>query len=236
MDAPVAYLAQGEWIAIVILLGPCVGLVSPRTRPLAVRTLAGVVLLAALGLLGGYLRDHHLRLLTVPALLGWAAVPWPGLAAVLAGLLVPRLSIGPPDIADAPGSLGLARSLTDQIIAEAVPPLVVDGAWLSGGPAASPAAVMLDLHLRGWSSDELQPGHTVVVIVSGDREEVARLSPAGLQMVKGDRHALLMGQPVEVARWSEAHCDARLGGAWDALSVLHPTTTVDEARAWWACR
>jgi hypothetical protein len=235
LQAPGAYLAQGGPLAWIVLLGPFLGLISPRTRQVAIRTLATLALLGALGLFGGYLRDHHLRLLTIPAIVGWAAVPWPGLAAIVVGMLWPRGPGSPADLPNQPGTLGLARAMADQVAAEVAPPLVVDGAWLSGGPAASPAAIMLDLHLRGWTARELDTGHTVVVIVSADRQAIRGLSPDGLRMLQGERHALLIGQPSEVRPWSAAHCGGKLGGAWDALSVLHPDATVDTSRGWWAC-
>jgi len=230
-----AYLTQGGAIAVLVLLGPLLGLISPRTRPLATRVLASLALLLAMGIAGGYLRDHHLRLLTIPAIVGWAAVPWPGIGVMLVALIVPRGPLGPPSVAQQPGTLGLATSLTDQVAQDVAPPLVVDGAWLSGGPVASPAAIMLDLYLRGWAREDLTPGHTVVVVVSADREDLGGVSPGGLEMIAGDRYALLVGEAAEVAKWSQAHCGGTLGGAWDALSVLHPERTLDESREWWAC-
>jgi len=43
-----------------------------------------------------------------------------------------------------------------------------------------------------------------------------------------------------VAAWSRRVCAARtgsprLGGAYDALSVLHPDLGVEQSRVWWAC-
>lgn len=230
-----AYLDQGGPLASIVLLGPLLGLVSPLTRRVSARTLAALALLGALGLFGGYLRDHHLRLLTIPAIVGWAAVPWPGVAAIVLGMLWPRGQASPAELPNQPGTLGLARVMVDQVVAEVPPPLVVDGAWLSGGPAASPAAIMLDLHLRGWTASDLNTGHTVVLIVSADRPDIQALSPEGLGMLRGERHALLFGPPSEVRRWSVGHCGDKLGGAWAALSVLHPDATVDRSRGWWAC-
>ncbi len=234
-EAVGAYLSQGGPVAVAVVLGPVLGMFSQKTRPLAVRTLASLALLGALGVAGGYLRDHHLRLLTIPALAGWAWVGWPGVVALLGLLVMPWGTQGPPPQAERPGTLGLTRALTHQIHDEVAPPLVVDGAWLSGGPAASPAAIMLDLHLRGWTSDELRPGHTVVVVVSGTRDEVAALDTGTLMVLPGERHALLSGSIAAVAGWSAKHCQGRLGGAWDALSVLHPSLEVQESRVWWAC-
>ena len=234
-QALTAYMAQGGPVAAVVLAGPFVGLFSGRTRSMAIRTLAAFALLAAIGVLGGYLRDHHLRLLTLPALAGWAAVGWPWAVGVLGLLLVPWAGQDAAAHPERPGTLGLARILADRIEAEVAPPLVVDGAWISGGPAASPAALMLDLHLRGWTPAHLQPGHTIVVVVSGTREDIQSLDSGELRWLPGERHGLLVGPPGAVAQWSTRHCSARLGGAWDGLSVLHPALGVESSRGWWAC-
>lgn len=231
-----AYLQQGGPVAWVILAGPFVGLVSPRTRDFSVRVIASMVLLGAVGVGGGYLRDHHIRIFTAPALAGWAAVPWPGAVAVLMATLL-RPDGGPATVEGQPGSLRLTAAMVDAVEAEVGPPALVDGAWLSGGPAASPGALMLDLHLRGWRAEDLNTGGSVVVVVSGTREDIGAMDPGGLQVIDGmsDRHGLLVGQAAEVRLWSSSHCQGNLGGAWDALSALHADLTVEQTRTWWAC-
>jgi hypothetical protein len=235
LEALPAYLGQGEAIAVLVLAGPLIGLVSPRTRATALRTLVAAAIMLALGLVSGYLRDHHLRILTVPALLGWSAVPWP--ASVLAGLLIlaPSQREAAAEVMDRPGTVGLTQQVSAVILAEVEPPLVVDGAWLSGGPVASPAGVLLDLHLRGRGASSLRPGGAVVVVVSAEREARAGVSSGALRRLELGQALLLVGTESDVRTWSLDHCEARLGGAWDALSVLHPQITVDRTRDWWAC-
>jgi hypothetical protein len=233
--APIAYLTNAGWVGVVIAMGPFIGLVSPKTRHLALQALSALCLLGALGVLGGYLRDHHLRLLSIPAIIGWAAVPWPGLVLAWLGLGLPSAHTGPPDVTGAPGTLELNHSLADEIMREVAPPLVVDGAWLSGGPAGSAAAIMLELHMRGWTRSELRLGGQVVVLVSAEREEIVALDEGALEVLPGQRHALVIGSVEQVRSWSTSRCSGRLGGAWDAISVLHPESTVESMQAWWAC-
>jgi len=235
VDAFDAYVTQGGALAVAVLLGPCIGLFSARTRWIGIRVLVCLLGLCIVGFLGGYLRDHHIRLLTIPGLVGWAAIPWPALGALIGLTVWPGGDDGPAALKNRPGTLGLAHQLTDWIATEVPPPAIVDGAWISGGPAASPAALMLDLHLRGWSAEDLTLREAVVVVVSGEREDMASLEAGGLMIHRGERHALLVGTPSAVSTWSTGHCDARLGGAWDALSVLHPEMGVEETRQWWAC-
>jgi len=235
MEALAAFVLQGGAVAVVILVGPLIGLVSPRSRKLATLCLASMILMAALGTAGGYLRDHHIRILTIPALLGWAAVPAP-LAAVMAfSLLLPRAVPVPASVTERPGTLGLNAHVSDVVQAELSSPLVVDEAWLHGGPAGSAAAVMLDLYLNGWGAPDLRPGNRIAVIVSGPTQPELDGVPSRSVLVRTEQYALLAGSIDEVTGWSAAWCAGRLGGAWDAVSVLHPDTQSSELRAWWAC-
>jgi hypothetical protein len=243
MDALMAYIQQGGPGAWAVVLGPFVGLLSRRSRGLAIATLAAAVLLLGLGVSLDYLRDHHIRLLTLPALMGWLGLPPSVGLLLLLGVRLPPHPVYPAGHVDRPGTMGLAHLLTDRVV-QTTGPLVVDGAWLSGGPAASPATVMLDLHLRGWSSDDLSPDGAVIVLVSGERADIGGMH-GGLEVLeRGDRHALLRGDRRAVAAWSKQLCadrsvagdgPPRLGGAYDALSVLHPSLTAEQSRAWWAC-
>lgn len=234
-----AYLVQGGAGAWAVLAGPLVGLCHRRTRGLAAATLLSGGILFGLGLHLDYLRDHHIRLLTVPALMGWLG-PAPTISlGLLLFLRLPPHPVQPAGHIDRPGTLGLTHLLTDRVAQENAP-LVVDGAWLSGGPAASPAALMLDLYLRGWTRDQLTPRGDVVVLVSGGREEIRTLAFRLEELSRGDRHLLLRGTQDNVAVWSQQFCEARtnrprLGGAYDALSVLHPEMGVEHSRTWWAC-
>ena len=235
MEALAAFVLQGGAVAVVILMGPVIGLISPRSRRLAILCLASMILMAALGTAGGYLRDHHIRILTIPALLGWAAVPIPLAAVVALSIVLPRAVPVPASLAERPGTLGLNAHLSSVVRAELSAPLVVDEAWLHGGPAGSAAGVMLDLHLSGWDAGSLRPGKRVAVIVSGPTQAELDGVPPRSVLVRTEQYALVAGSVDEVMGWSAAWCGGRLGGAWDAVSVLHPGIQSSELRGWWAC-
>lgn len=236
-EALPAYLEQGGLGAWLLLAGPLLGLLHPRTRPLSASSLLSALLLALAGGWLGYLRDHHLRLLSVPFALGLAGlprhVPWLGLL-----LLRPPPDQSPPEgHPQRPGTLGLAHQLGSALHASERRPLVVDGAWLSASPAAEPAALTLDLALRGWTADELSPDGFVAVVISAERQDLAAVHWGGEVLHRGDRHLLVLGTPEEVRALSEALCarfEPRLGGAADALRVLHPARAAEAP--WWACR
>ena len=71
-----AHLSQGGLLAWLGFAGPMVGLFFVRSRDLSIRVLLGVLLLVLMGLSLGYLRDHHIRFMTVPAVLCWGMLPW----------------------------------------------------------------------------------------------------------------------------------------------------------------
>ncbi len=228
-----AWLDQGGLGAWALLAAAAAGLLSPRSRPLASGTLLSAAALLGAGLALGYLRDYHLRLLTAPAAIGLAGLPRLWALPFLLTLRPPIAQRPPPDRPDRPGTLGLSSALSAALL-DAPRPLVVDGAWISGPPAAEPAAISLDLHLRGWPLDELLPAEdaTVAVIVSARRGELARLDYPE-RTAAGDRHFLVIGDPRGI---SEAICglSPRLGGAWDWIAAAAPRATLEEVGRWWA--
>lgn len=220
-----AWLAQGGPVAGLLAVSAVAGLLGRRTRPLALAVWACLALLCGAGVALGYLRDHHLRLLTVPLA---ACVGGFGHRGVWLGLLClrwPASHVPPEDKPHRPGTLGLATALTTAI-AELPDPVLVDGAWVSGTPAAEPSAVLLDLALRGH---EVGPGGSLVVIVSYRRGQEPTWSR---RWRRGDRHFLVTEDHGALA--ASLCGSARLGGAWDGLAVLRPETTLDDARAWWS--
>ncbi len=225
LQALPAWLAQGGPVAGLLAVSGLVGLSKARTRRLSVMVLTSAALLGLAGAALGYLRDHHLRLLTVPLA---CAVAGFGTRWVWLGVLClrwPATHVPPPDKPQRPGTLGLATELTTAL-SELPPPVLVDGAWASGTPAAEPSAVLLDLHLRGVP---VGPGGSLAVIVSYRR---GKEPPWTGPRLRGDRHFVVTQDHGALA---EALCgQARLGGAWDGLAVLRPDTTLEEARAWWS--
>ncbi len=236
-DAVTTFFEVGGAASLFIAGGLIVGLLSARTRPLALATVAAAALLCAAGFGVAHLRDYHLRLLSLPALAGWAALTGPG---PLLGLLLLRPPPDPEDGADAlrrPGSLALETRIADRLYALPARPLVVDGAWISASPAAEPGAVMLDLALRGVPVDDLRPGGVVVVIASGERADLARTVWPLPLLDEGDRHRVFAGTEAQVRAWSTPLCDhhPRLGGAWDGLAALHTALDAAVVGRWWAC-
>jgi hypothetical protein len=215
-----AWITQGGPMAWVLLFAPVLAIRSSRTRWLGAATLASMLLMALLGLWLGYLRDHHIRLLTVPMAVCLAALPglW---ALVPLGFL--RLSLAPLPPQGAPprpGSLGMSTGLVTEIEGLGIQdPLQVDGVWLSGGLVAEPSALLLDLHLRGRPLESLRAGGSLVLLVSADRGQLKREKASGL-VSAGNQHWLLHNPNPRALPLCEE--GARLGGAWDFFALAHP--------------
>jgi hypothetical protein len=229
-----AYIEQGGAIAAAVLVGPFAALFCRTYRRHGTRVLLCGFLLLCAGAWLGYLRDHHLRLLTIPALMCWLVLPrhWIWL---LAGLLaVPNGPTLPPESGLRGSTLGLVSRL-GQAIEAFEAPMVVDRAWVSAGPAVEPSALMLDLYLRGWGP--IGPGDEMVVVVAVEENDSQDISFPGTLLLDGHGFTVARAPVDSVRTWSGQFCgeSARLGGAWDALSVLYPTMTTEEAGLWWEC-
>jgi hypothetical protein len=198
-----------------------------------------LLLLAGGGI--GYLRDHHLRLLALPALAGLAALPgWTAWLPLLF-LRLPTDPVSRPSEARRPGTLGLETRLAAALAARAERPLVVDGVWVSGAPAAEPGALLLDLWLRGEPASALAPGGAVALVVTAERADLAALPawPGLTEIARDDRLVVLLGSPAAARDWTGALCaegaPPRLGGAWDGLAILHPALGAEAATGWLGC-
>lgn len=209
------------------VVGIVAGLSSPRTRRLSGATLAGLCLLLGAGAALAYLQPYHLLLLSLPALAGLAALPLPGL------LLALLLEV-PPRPVPVDGSLVILEALTEAILETERRPVMVDHAWLSALPVAEPAAVMLDLSLRGVAADDLRPGGVVALIVSAEPQDLRGL-PAGPAL--SQRGRLIVGPPEVLSAALAPWCGrARaLGGAWDGLIRLKPDIRLEDVTDWWQC-
>ena len=245
LAAPVQ--ALGAWLstegamAAALVGGLLVGARDPRTRPQALATAASLALLLLAGGGIGYLRDHHLRLLALPALAGLAALPgWTAWLPLLA-LRPPTDPVSRPSEARRPGTLGLETRLALTLAARAERPLVVDGVWVSGAPAAEPGALLLDLWLRGEPASALAPGGAVALVVTAERADLGALPawPGLSEIARDDRLVVLLGSPAAARDWTAALCSRvpppRLGGAWDGLAVLHPSLGAEAATGWLGC-
>lgn len=238
-EAGLAFLHQGGRTAALVLLAPIVGWGCSRTRRLATVLLGSMVVLVVAGVGLGYLRDHHVRMLTVPALGCLAAIPgWWGLLALLC-IEVPRSQVPPQGHPNRPGTLGAAVDIARHIDGLGLQkPVVVQGLWVSGAPAAEPSAVMLDLWLGGWSSQALGPGGDLVLLVSADRPQLAQIDERisdvawqGTVALRGDTF-LVVTDGAKAFAHHTCWLEPRLGGAWDAVAVLHPETRVGEEAPW----
>lgn len=231
-----AWIQQGGPGAWILLAGAGAGLLSWRTRPLALALAASLALEVLLGWRMGYLRDHHLRLFTVPAAVGLAALPTGWVLGLAALLRMPPSQLPLPGHPFLPGTLGQVREVADRIVASNLAsPLVVDGLSLGGPPVAEPSAVLLDLVLRGQAQAGL--GGSVVVLVSGPRPALASLPMEKPGWRSRDAWFALAGAPARVRHALEPTCafraTARAGGAWDGLAVLAPGTRMEDLETWW---
>jgi hypothetical protein len=203
LDALSAWLQLGGPASWVLLLAPFAALWTRRR--LALATLASAVLLLLAGLWLGYLRDHHIRLLTVPLVLcavslrgWWAAVP-------LLALRLPPSNLPGLDKPHRPGTVGLATEITDTL--ESWPqPVFIEGVVFEGVAAAEPSTLLLDLHLRGAS---IGLGGT-----EGAIETHAR---------RGGRRWTLHRDP----DWAGL-CSGKVGGSWDAMAALSVVVALED--------
>lgn len=236
MDAMTAFASAGSGWAVAVALGPLAGLVNPLTRPFAMRLVAGTILMVLAGETLGYLRDHHLRLLTIPALACWACLPkrWALLLALPA--LSSRGPQLPPEVAGRPGTLGLVNAVSNELALGAEAP-IVDRIWFDGGPAIEPAAVMLDLSLRGGVVPQPSDSRQKAVVVAAESNTIESVQFPGQLVMKGHGYTVSMATDAEVFDWSSQWCsrEPKVGGAWDALAIFHPHMTTEMVSAWWAC-
>ncbi|MGB0638374.1 MAG: hypothetical protein ACPGTU_03505 [Myxococcota bacterium] len=230
------YIEQGGVLGGLVLLGPIAGLLNRSTRKFAIRILVGFGVLLLVGAAIGYLRDHHVRFFTVPALLCWGALPGRLSLVLLALVRIPPHPVFPAGLVARETTIGLAHRVVEKIAVEQ-PPFIVDGAWLSGGPSVEPSAALLDLYLRGFGAAELNADGDVVVIISAERDAFPISEQFGRTIDQGDRYQVVRANQLEVLEWSNTVCanGAKLGGAWDGLSVISPETDAGMVRAWWAC-
>jgi hypothetical protein len=231
-----SFLHKGGWIAGLILVGPFVGSLNTRTRGIAFRVSVAFGVLFIIGWHLGYLRDHHLRLVTLPALMGWGAIPGKLVFLLGAALRIPAHPVFPAGMVEREATVGLAHRVGD-LLEKEKPPFIVDGAWLSGGPSVEASTAMLDLYLRGWDEKQLNTSGDVVVIVSAERKDISNVEEVGRTILKGGRYRVFRASPDLVHRWSLSLCeqDPKLGGAWDAVSVFTSDANVKPLRQWWAC-
>jgi len=231
LEAGDAWLDQGGIGALALLLAPFAGLADRRTRPLAVGLLLAVLAAALMSLKLGYIRDYHMRLLTVPAAACLAGLPRHWAALALLALRVPAHRL-PPDRPPQPGTLGLTTHLASALDAADAPrPILLDAARISGVPAAEPAAVALDLHLRGWPLVDLAPGGTVALLVTAEREHMPSIPTTPPRVLSGDRY-LLVTTDADALAADLCPMSPRFGGAWDWLAVAHPELTMEDAPDW----
>jgi len=233
------------WVFAVSALGVV------RQRRLWLSLGTGLFLLLLAGTQLGYLRDHHVRLLSPPLALGLARLPSPlSLGALALTASWPDDPRDRPGGARRPGSLGLLHQMGSELMAVRDPtrPLMIDGVTDHGVLAVEPGGLLLDLHLRGVPPDllDVRDDTDVVVILSGKRRHEWLSSPGPFQLKRvaaQDTWAVFVGTPQQLVQWSESDCaeraqagrpPPRVGGAWDGLAIWHPERGA-KAVDWWAC-
>ncbi len=247
-----AWASQSGTTAILFGLGLAAGLVHRRVRPTSAAALAALGLMIATGARIGYLRDHHLRILSAPVAVGLAALPGPlGLLAA-----APLLRWPAPDEGRArnrrPGTLGLLHRTTTTVLSRRDPshPLVVDGFRTTRVPAVEPGGVWLDLSLRGVPRTELDrtTDCQIALLLTAPRDATEHEAPAAFGLVPvehWDTWSIWMGSPEALHAWSTSDCAdrtatrarlPRVGGAWDGLALFHPERGAASVDDWWACR
>ena len=229
-----AWAAHGGPAAALIALGAGVGLSHARTRRATACSTLALVGVALLGASLGALRDHHLRVLSLPLAAGWAARPTLGVV-LMALLLRPAADpLARPGAWSRPSTLGLTHTMANAaqaaLAADLRPPLI-DGLGMGGAPAAEPGGLVLDLRLRGWPLTVPTKDSDLMLIVTHPRDH-APPRPAQAQAVWTGPTAALWRLPrAEAAALRAAWPEALAGGAVDGLTLIDPQ--VDTARAAW---
>lgn len=231
-----AVWAESHTLALALGLGPIFAMFFARGRKLGLAALGAIVLMAFAGFALGYLRDHHWRMLSVPVLACWTTGGWIGGATIVALLLGLETPERPPEVAHRAGTLSLTHAVSNEIWREGGS-VVVDRVWLSGGPGAEPAAVMFDLYLRGWTGQELNLSGDIVVVMAGDDLGPYTVPQAAMVLIDGHGFSVFRASIASARAWSKTMCSegARVGGSWDALSVIDPSLSSQEVSTWWEC-
>ena len=231
-----ALWGESHTISIAMAFGPVAGLWFASARKTSLAALVAIALLATAGAALGYLRDHHWRLLSVPVLACWAAGGWVGVGTLLAALIGLKAPESPPEVAHRAGTLSLNHAVVSEILAQGGP-TVVDRVWVSGGPGAEPAAIMLDLYLRGWREDDLNLKGDIVVVLAADEVGTYAIPKGAKSLIDGHGFRVFRASLPNTREWSLRMCDEapRVGGAWDALSVIHPLLPSHLVSDWWEC-
>lgn len=224
----------GAW-TLVLVVAVGAGLRERASRRLVGAGLVGLVLVVLAGAVLGYLRDHHLRLLTVPLVAGLAGLPrWSALLVVV-GLRWPADPVERPSQALRPGTLGLLHHVVG-LLEEVEDPLQVQAAAVQGAPVVEPGAVVLERWLRGGALGLGGPVAVVATVARGGADWL----PAGLDELGGrDTWVLRVGTEDAVRAWTDKVCGRRpstvLQHAYDGWVVVFPEAEAAELEAASGC-
>lgn len=234
-----AWLRMAGVQSLVLGLAMLGGLWTTTTRRWTLAALSGLVLTLAAGAAVGALKDHHLRMLMVPLMVGVAGIPGRAYLGLWLALRIPADPVQRPSQGLRPGTLGLLHH-TAQAIDAAVPgPLVVEGAVVSGVPAVEPGALVLALSMAGRGAEGFSVDGTVAVVVTADRTQHDPI-PDGLHTLAArDTWQVRLGTPAEVYDWTGRLCavfpQTRRQSAQDAWPVVHPEAEAAELDGSWGC-
>jgi len=214
-DRGLGDLASGAWVVLAGLVAVLLCRVSAH-RKAGQFALAGAIGLMLIGLLTGYVRSYHLRIVAVPfavaAGIGLARL-WP-LALLGAVAFVAqthhRLPVGPDQGA-------VARH--DQVAAKLpASPLWVDRVWWDGPPTLDPSAVVLSGWLAGRRDFRLGPDVPFILL------QVRESLPEG--------QILELKDAQDARRWLSAQDSLphQRGGAYDWATISDPQIRLEDAR------
>ena len=179
----------------------------------AALALAGIL---GVGLVNGYVRSYHLRIVAVPVAvataLGLARV-WPLAIVATAAFVhtqVDQLPVGPD-----PGALS-----RHDAVASALPPgpLWVDRVWWSGPPTLDASAVVLS----GWLNDrrDFRLGPSTPFVLLSVTDDAGEPSVVSFATASEARDWV-------TERGASPH---QIGGAYDWATIAHPETRLEDAR------
>lgn len=219
------------WIWPALLLGLILTLRRPATRAAGTWALGGLAGLLLLGMVVGYVRPYHLRIVAVPlavaAALGLSRW-WPACLALCIGAGVwgwTERPVGPD-----PGALARADAIAAEVV-EVEGTLWVDQVWWDGPPRVDAPAVVLSAVLSGTdpSRFQLDPDATMILLTSAGPP--APWPP--LMEGPGWRVHPVPGSAAAKA-WVEerTHGPHSKGGALDWAAALHPRSA-DASHARW---